>query len=59
MSTRLSCMPGQACMPSVLCLVPFVLQGGDRKDVFFYQADDEHYVPRAILLDLEPRYVWQ
>jgi tubulin gamma len=27
---------------------------GDRKDVFFYQADDEHYVPRAILLDLEP-----
>jgi tubulin gamma len=30
-------------------------QGGDRKDVFFYQADDEHYVPRAILLDLEPR----
>jgi hypothetical protein len=33
------------------------LQGGDRKDVFFYQADDEHYVPRAILLDLEPRCV--
>lgn len=32
------------------------MQGGDRKDVFFYQADDEHYVPRAILLDLEPRY---
>jgi hypothetical protein len=28
---------------------------GDRKDVFFYQADDEHYVPRAILIDLEPR----
>ena len=28
---------------------------GDRKDVFFYQADDEHYVPRAILVDLEPR----
>ncbi|KAL0230024.1 hypothetical protein PCE1_003588 [Barthelona sp. PCE] len=26
----------------------------DRKDVFFYQADDNHYVPRAILLDLEP-----
>lgn len=34
-----------------------LLQGGDRKDVFFYQADDEHYVPRAILLDLEPRCV--
>ena len=32
-----------------------VAQGGDRKDVFFYQADDEHYIPRAILLDLEPR----
>lgn len=32
-------------------------QGGDRKDVFFYQADDEHYIPRAILVDLEPR-VW-
>jgi hypothetical protein len=23
--------------------------------VFFYQADDEHYIPRAILVDLEPR----
>eukprot|EP00850_Spirogloea_muscicola_P021802 SM000262S09881 [mRNA] locus=s262:98919:102434:- [translate_table: standard] len=32
-------------------------QGGDRKDVFFYQADDEHYVPRALLLDLEPRVI--
>lgn len=30
---------------------------GDRKDVFFYQADDEHYVPRALLLDLEPRVI--
>jgi hypothetical protein len=38
-----------------LTLTGAVLQGGDRKDVFFYQADDEHYVPRAILLDLEPR----
>lgn len=27
----------------------------DRKDVFFYQADDERYIPRACLLDLEPR----
>jgi tubulin gamma len=27
----------------------------DRKDVFFYQADDDHYIPRAILVDLEPR----
>lgn len=39
----------------IMLLLP-LLQGGDRKDVFFYQADDEHYVPRAILLDLEPRY---
>lgn len=29
----------------------------DRKDVFFYQADDNHFIPRAILLDLEPRVV--
>ncbi|XP_055683128.1 tubulin gamma-1 chain [Lutzomyia longipalpis] len=32
-------------------------EGGDRKDVFFYQADDEHYIPRAVLLDLEPRVI--
>jgi len=31
------------------------MQGGDRKDVFFYQADDERFIPRALLLDLEPR----
>lgn len=30
-----------------------------RKDVFFYQADDEHYIPRALLLDMEPRAAWQ
>lgn len=30
---------------------------GDRKDVFFYQADDDHYIPRALLIDLEPRVV--
>lgn len=34
---------------------PLDQQGGDRKDVFFYQADDERYIPRALLLDLEPR----
>ena len=22
--------------------------------MFFYQADDEHYIPRALLIDLEP-----
>ncbi|KRZ34063.1 Tubulin gamma-1 chain [Trichinella pseudospiralis] len=27
----------------------------DRKDIYFYQADDEHYIPRAVLIDLEPR----
>ncbi|EOQ99587.1 hypothetical protein E3P92_00571 [Wallemia ichthyophaga] len=31
--------------------------GFDRKDVFFYQADDDHYIPRSILVDLEPRVV--
>ena len=33
------------------------LHNDDRKDVFFYQADDDHYVPRALLLDLEPRVI--
>jgi tubulin gamma len=38
-------------------LEDFATHGDDRKDVFFYQADDDHYVPRALLLDLEPRVV--
>ncbi|KHN89185.1 Tubulin gamma-2 chain [Toxocara canis] len=29
----------------------------DLKRVFFYQADDAHYVPRAVLVDLEPRVI--
>lgn len=29
----------------------------DRKDVFFYQADDNRYTPRAVLIDLEPRVI--
>ncbi|KRZ62940.1 Tubulin gamma-1 chain, partial [Trichinella nativa] len=29
----------------------------DRKDIYFYQADDEHYIPRAVLIDLEPRVI--
>merc|ERR1719326_2561470 len=33
------------------------MSGDDRKDVFFYQADDEHYIPRALLIDLEPRVI--
>jgi len=38
-------------------LQPFAMNGTDRKDVFFYQADDEHYIPRSILMDLEPRVI--
>lgn len=38
-------------------LEDFATEGVDRKDVFFYQADDDHYIPRAVLLDLEPRVI--
>lgn len=38
-------------------LEEYATSGSDRKDVFFYQADDEHYVPRAVLIDLEPRVI--
>lgn len=38
-------------------LEEFATPGDDRKDVFFYQADDDHYVPRALLIDLEPRVI--
>ncbi|XP_017010490.2 tubulin gamma-1 chain [Drosophila takahashii] len=38
-------------------LEDFANDGMDRKDVFFYQADDDHYIPRAVLLDLEPRVI--
>ena len=38
-------------------LEEFASDGQDRKDVFFYQADDEHYIPRSVLLDLEPRVI--
>lgn len=27
------------------------------KTSFVFQADDEHYIPRAVLLDLEPRVI--
>ncbi|KNH07418.1 gamma-tubulin [Perkinsela sp. CCAP 1560/4] len=30
---------------------------GDRKEVFFYENDASEYVPRAILIDLEPRVI--
>jgi len=36
---------------------PAFIDVDDRKDVFFYQADDEHFIPRALLIDLEPRVV--
>lgn len=38
-------------------LEEYAVSGDDRKDVFFYQADDEHYIPRALLIDLEPRVI--
>ncbi|OLL23198.1 Tubulin gamma chain [Neolecta irregularis DAH-3] len=38
-------------------LEDFATEGNDRKDVFFYQSDDTRYVPRAILVDLEPRVI--
>jgi len=38
-------------------LEDFATHGGDRKDVFFYQADDEHFIPRSLHLDLEPRVI--
>ena len=30
------------------------MAGEDRKDVFFYQADDDHFIPRNLMIDLEP-----
>ena len=49
-----SCPPSPQPLPSLSRhAIPFL--PADRTDVFFYQADDEHYIPRAILLDLEPR----
>uniref|UniRef100_M3ZAL4 Tubulin gamma chain n=1 Tax=Nomascus leucogenys TaxID=61853 RepID=M3ZAL4_NOMLE len=35
----------------------FTTEGTDRKDIFFYQADDEHYIPWVVLLDLEPQVI--
>lgn len=35
----------------------YAMNEDDRKDVFFYQSDDDHYIPRAILVDLEPRVI--
>eukprot|EP01035_Chromulina_nebulosa_P018683 gene18683-24436_t len=38
-------------------LQEFAQNGDDRKDVFFYQADDDHFVPRNLMIDLEPRVI--
>ena len=38
-------------------LQEFANNGDDRKDVFFYQADDDHFIPRNLMLDLEPRVI--
>eukprot|EP00823_Brevimastigomonas_motovehiculus_P001130 TRINITY_DN11663_c0_g1_i1.p1 TRINITY_DN11663_c0_g1~~TRINITY_DN11663_c0_g1_i1.p1 ORF type:complete len:515 (+),score=115.24 TRINITY_DN11663_c0_g1_i1:66-1610(+) len=35
-------------------LEDYAVDTNDRKDVFFYQDDDDHFNPRAILLDTEP-----
>ncbi|KAK9453903.1 Tubulin/FtsZ, GTPase domain-containing protein [Dipodascopsis uninucleata] len=37
--------------------LPTVATTTDRKDVFFYQSDDTRYIPRALLIDLEPRVI--
>lgn len=31
----------------------------DRKDIFFYESDDCKFIPRAVLVDLEPRVLSQ
>ena len=38
-------------------LIESAIQGEDRRDIFFYQADDGHYIPRALLIDLDPRVI--
>jgi len=57
------CRRHYICCSSVyICLLDGTLQeyahnGDDRKDVFFYQADDEHFIPRNLMIDLEPRVI--
>ena len=38
-------------------LQEYARNGDDRKDVFFYQADDDHFIPRNLMIDLEPRVI--
>ena len=37
-------------------LEDFATHGGDRKDVFFYQADDEQYIPCAAAAAVHPAH---
>ena len=54
----------QLCLEHGICadgtlqeIPPSTTTPDDRKDVFFYQSDDDRYIPRALLIDLEPRVV--
>jgi tubulin gamma len=38
-------------------LEEYANDSNDRKDLFFYQADEEEYVPRSILIDSEPKVI--
>lgn len=38
-------------------LEDFAKNGKDKKEVFFCQADDDHFIPRALMVDLEPRVI--
>lgn len=38
-------------------LEPYAVPGVDRKDVFFYQSDDTRFIPRTVMIDLEPRVI--
>ena len=38
-------------------LEEFAKDGKDSKDVFFNQSDDDNYIPRSLLIDLEPSVI--
>ncbi|KAF8492644.1 hypothetical protein JB92DRAFT_2751536 [Gautieria morchelliformis] len=35
-------------------LVEWATKGHDRKDIFLYQAGNDHYIPHTALMDLDP-----
>ncbi|CDW59823.1 Tubulin gamma chain [Trichuris trichiura] len=48
------------------CFICYIVEGEfqsdelnleDCKEIYFYQADDNRYIPRAVLVDLEPRVI--